>query len=86
MKTIKTGTPELEEAHRILSELVTLFSDNVQDLHGIKGGIPSRHAFIFYRSEVAKAMRIIVENMDVPQAPRRRRPNKPTANQIPPQQ
>jgi len=57
----KTGVivdaKKLDNALEILDDLSKLFDDRVSDLYQVKGGMQSRHAFMFYREQVWNAMR-----------------------------
>jgi hypothetical protein len=46
----------LTEAHEILNDLSKFLDDRISDLHNVKGGMQSRHCYIFYRSQVWEAM------------------------------
>ena len=46
----------LDEAFEILDDLTKLMDDRVSDLYQIKGAMQARHAYIYYRSLVWKAV------------------------------
>ncbi len=56
----KTGVilnaKRLDEAFEILDDLAKLMDDRVSDLYQIKGAMQARHAYIYYRSLVWKAV------------------------------
>jgi hypothetical protein len=52
---------KLENVLDILDDLAKLLDDRVSDLYQIKGGMQSRHAYIFYREKVWNAMRELKE-------------------------
>jgi hypothetical protein len=56
----KTGVivdaKKLDNALEILDDLSKLLDDRVSDLYQVKGGMQSRHAYIFYREKVWNAM------------------------------
>ena len=47
---------ELKEAIEILDDLSKLLDDRVEDLYQVKGGMQSRHAYMFYREKVWDAI------------------------------
>lgn len=47
---------EVKEALRILNDLSKLLDDRIEDLYQVKGGMQSRHAYMFYREKVWDAM------------------------------
>jgi hypothetical protein len=47
---------ELKEAIEILDNLSKLLDDRVEDLYQVKGGMQSRHAYMFYREKVWDAI------------------------------
>lgn len=47
------------EAIEILRELETLLTDRISDLHEVKGGMQSRHAYCYYRDHVWRAVRLL---------------------------
>ena len=47
---------KLDNALEILDDLSKLLDDRVSDLYQVKGGMQSRHAYIFYREKVWNAM------------------------------
>ena len=46
----------LDEAFEILDDLAKLMDDRVSDLYQIKGAMQARHAYIYYRDLVWKAI------------------------------
>jgi chromosome segregation and condensation protein ScpB len=52
---------KLENVLDILDDLAKLMDDRIVDLHEVKGGMQSRHAYIFYREKVWNAMRELKE-------------------------
>jgi hypothetical protein len=46
----------LAEAYETLEDLSKFLDDRISDLHNVKGGMQSRHCYIFYRSHVWDAM------------------------------
>jgi hypothetical protein len=56
----KTGvvldTKKLDDAFEILDDLSKLMDDRVADLYQIKGAMHERHAFIYYRDMVWRAI------------------------------
>jgi hypothetical protein len=56
----KTGVilnaKRLDEAFEILDDLTKLMDDRISDLYQIKGAMQARHAYIYYRSLVWKAV------------------------------
>jgi len=52
---------KLENVLDILDDLSKLMDDRIVDLHEVKGGMQSRHAYIFYREKVWNAMRELKE-------------------------
>jgi hypothetical protein len=47
---------KLDNALEILDDLSKLLDDRVSDLYQVKGGMQSRHAYMFYREKVWNAM------------------------------
>jgi hypothetical protein len=47
---------KLDNALEILDDLSKLLDDRVSDLYQVKGGMQSRHAYMFYRDKVWGAM------------------------------
>ncbi len=67
----KTGVivdaKKLDNALEILDDLSKLFDDRVSDLYQVKGGMQSRHAFMFYRDKVWSAMRELKQGKQIEQ-------------------
>jgi hypothetical protein len=68
-ETNKTGVivdaKKLDNALEILDDLSKLFDDRVSDLYQVKGGMQSRHAFMFYRDKVWGAMRELKQGIKI---------------------
>lgn len=47
---------KLDNALEILDDLSKLLDDRISDLYQIKGGMQSRHAYMFYRDKVWNAI------------------------------
>lgn len=43
---------KLDNALELLDDLSKLLDDRISDLYGVKGGMQSRHAYMFYRDKV----------------------------------
>lgn len=54
-----TKEEKIKEAISILAELETLLTDRISDLHQVKGGMQSRHAYSYYRKHVWEAKRLL---------------------------
>jgi hypothetical protein len=59
-ETNKTGVivdaKKLDNALEILDDLSKLLDDRISDLYQVKGGMQSRHTYMFYRDKVWNAM------------------------------
>ena len=49
---VKLDTKKLDNALEILDDLSKLLDDRISDLYQVKGGMQSRHAYMFYRDKV----------------------------------
>lgn len=47
---------KLDNALELLDDLSKLLDDRISDLYQIKGGMQSRHAYMFYRDKVWNAI------------------------------
>ena len=47
---------KLYKALELLSDLSKLLDDRIEDLYQVKGGMQSRHAYMFYRDKVWNAI------------------------------
>ncbi len=54
-----TKEEKIKEAISILAELETLLTDRISDLHQVKGGMQSRHAYCYYRKHVWDAKHLL---------------------------
>ena len=52
----KLDTKKLDNALEILDDLSKLLDDRISDLYQVKGGMQSRHAYMFYRDKVWNAI------------------------------
>ena len=53
---VSIDAKKLDSALEILDDLSKLLDDRISDLYQIKGGMQSRHAYMFYRDKVWSAM------------------------------
>lgn len=53
---VKLDTKKLDNALEILDDLSKLLDDRISDLYQVKGGMQSRHAYMFYRDKVWNAI------------------------------
>lgn len=47
---------KLDKALELLDDLSKLLDDRIEDLYQVKGGMQSRHAYMFYRDKVWDAI------------------------------
>lgn len=59
MKSKEENYKKLELAIDDLNDLSKLLDERVSDLYQVKGGMQSRHAYIFYRAKVWNAQQLI---------------------------
>jgi hypothetical protein len=53
---VKLDTKKLDNVLEILDDLSKLLDDRISDLYQVKGGMQSRHAYMFYRDKVWNAI------------------------------
>lgn len=53
---VKLDTKKLDNALEILDDLSKLLDDRISDLYQVKGGMQSRHSYMFYRDKVWNAI------------------------------
>jgi hypothetical protein len=56
---------KLDSALEILDDLSKLLDDRISDLYQVKGGMQSRHAYMFYRDKVWNAMRELNQGIKI---------------------
>lgn len=54
---------KLDSALELLDDLSKLLDDRISDLYQVKGGMQSRHAYMFYRDKVWSAMSELNQGM-----------------------
>ena len=54
---------KLDSALELLDDLSKLLDDRISDLYQVKGGMQSRHAYMFYRDKVWNAMSELNQGM-----------------------
>lgn len=54
---------KLDNALELLDDLSKLLDDRISDLYQVKGGMQSRHAYMFYRDKVWNAMSELNQGM-----------------------
>jgi len=60
--TYEIDKAKLDIALKKMYQLENLLDERISDLHEVKGGMQSRHAYIFYREKLKEAREIIIEN------------------------
>ena len=60
---VKLDTKKLDNALEILDDLSKLLDDRISDLYQVKGGMQSRHAYMFYRDKVWNAISELKEGI-----------------------
>lgn len=56
---METKSEKIKEALEHLGELEKLLTDRITDLHEVKGGMQSRHAYCYYRKYVWEIQRML---------------------------
>ena len=59
----KIKQDQIEHAFEVIDDLDHLLTERISDLHEVKGGKQSRHAYIFYRSKLWDIRYILKENL-----------------------
>jgi len=54
---------KVKEFFDVLDDIEKLLTDRISDLHEIKGGVQSRHAYIFYRRLICEAKYLMSDNL-----------------------
>jgi len=59
----KIELDKIEHAFEVIDDLEHLLTERISDLHEVKGGMQSRHAYIFYRRKLWDVRNILKDNL-----------------------
>ena len=61
----KINEETMEQFFQITNDLDKLLTERISDLYEVKGGMQSRHAYMYYRDKLHEATNLIQENSSV---------------------
>ncbi len=59
----KIKNEKAKEFFEVVNDLEKLLTERISDLHDVRGGTQSRHAYIYYRSLLWSAKNLIKDNL-----------------------
>lgn len=59
----KIESEKVKDFFEVVDGLEDLLTDRIGDLHGVKGGMQARHAYILYRKLLWEATSLIRDNL-----------------------